>query len=527
MSNIPSRKKPPADNNNTSGAKPPVVGGLPSRKKPVSDASQPIENATKNAGRLAETKRKLLLDDVKVDRPKKKVDPTAAKNTAPKNTSTDLVTTETLPWPDWTNPERNSVRAIMLSPYMSRAQYRPWWERHDLWWTDELFAGGNPMWLKPGKYVWTTTTSVTGSLSRRRVHIPEYTGEASTRSPHVRNIISALINWHHATARQLSAICNHHPTNFSGRILKPLFDAGLIERGRFLTSAAGSNMKNDYCYRLRVDEPLWRWLDHFDDETWVNITYGELPTEPSAHVRHNLLAFETALRVMESVPNITAVYGEHITSMRKLLGTDNRQRGDIGVVRGDGMRIIIEVVHEQYKEGFSKKIASWAHQLTKNGTVNQHGTIVVFLAAPKRYNEAIGEMRRRFQDALTPDGLRSSSGVAADPNTVANARLHIFMATWPDWFPGPHLLSDEFNKLTAWKLSPTNDWQAVNLSETKGPNSYPFKPDDPLKWMMPAEVHSRLYAQPTWMMQPKNNIRDPLELLQIPIQLGDIKKQKR
>lgn len=441
--------------------------------------------------------------------------------------TTDLETTSTIPWPDWTNPERQSVRAITLAPFLSRCPRFPWWERHDLWWSEELFAGGNPLWRKPGKYVWTTTTGVTGKATRRRVHIPEYSGSPSIHSAHVRNVISTLALWHHATTRQLAAMCSHSPTNFSGRILKPLYEAGVVERGKFMTSDAASNMKNDYCYRLRVGEELWRWLDSFNDETWVNLTYGELPQEPAAYVRHNLMAFEAGLRLMEGVPSIVTGFGEHVTSMKKLLDADNRKKGDLGLVRSDGLRIVVELVHEQYREGFSNKIASWAHHLTRKGTVRDHGTIVLFLAAPRRYSEAMSEMRRRFQETLSPEGLRSPSGVAADPNKVANARLHIFLASWPDWFPGPHAASQEFADMTSWKLSPNNQWQSVHLAHTEGVNGYPFKPKDPFAWTLPLEIYKNLYGQPKWAGGPLRYTREDADLLQNPLLLGDFQERRK
>lgn len=426
-------------------------------------------------------------------------------------------TTRELDWPDWTRPVRGATRTLPLSPFESRAPYRPWWERHDLWWSDELFGNGNPTWRTPGKSLWTTTTTLTGEVARRRVFVPEFSGKASTRSPHVRNVISTLIMWHHATSRQLATICGHHPANFSARILKPLFDAGVIERGRFATSSASTNLRHDYCYQLRIGDPLWRWLDHFDDETWTKITYGEVPTEPPSYVRHNLLAFEVGLRAMESLPNLTAVYGEQVTSMRKVLGADNRQRGDIGIVRGDGLRIIVELVHEQYREGFSKKVASWGRELTKRGTVNDHGTVVVFLLAPRLFSDSIGEARRRFREALSPAGLTDPvSGVAADPNTVANARLHVFMATWPDWFPGPHTLSDEFLRLTSWRLTATDGWQSVDVMNPDDKKGYPFKPKDPLAWFMPAEAFAGLYGQPSWLRGAKDCVKDDTDHLVIP-----------
>jgi hypothetical protein len=423
-----------------------------------------------------------------------------ARKPAPASTSTDLTVTDTLPWPDWTHPERNAVRSLQLAPLQSRAPWRQWWERHDLWWSDELFGTGNPTWRVPGKRVWTDTISVTGQPARRRVHIPEFEGKPSTRSAHTRDIIAALLQWHHATARQLAALCGHHPTNFSGRHLKPLYQSGVIERGRFSTTPEARNVKHDYCYRLRLEEPLWRWLDSFDDDTWNNITYGVTPTEPRNHVRHNLMAFEIGLRIMEAVPNVTAVYGERVTSMRKLLGVDNKQHGDMGVVRSDGLRIVVELIHEQFREGFSKKIASWGRALTANGTVNDHGTVVVFVVAPKSFGDVIGEARKRFREALTPDGLTDPvSGIAADPNRVANARLHIFFATWPDWFPGPHAISTEFTRLTGWRLNARDEWTPVDLADPTSVNGYPFTPKDPLAWSMPAQLTHQLYAQPFWL----------------------------
>jgi hypothetical protein len=488
MAGLPARKKPvasppaetPAPKDIKSGLPPRKKAGLPQRTKPQPANQNPV---TKKG-----TQKQTGQPDTKVP-------------------STEIEVLDTIPWPDWKTPERNAVRSLELAGYASRAPYRPWWERHDLWWSDELFGNGNPTWRTPGSYIWTTTQSVTGTAARRRVRVPEFTGNPSGRSPHSRQVISALLMWHHATSRQLAALCGHHPTNFSGRILKPLYDAGLIERGRFSTTTE-STMKHDYCYRIRVDEPLWRWLDKFDDETWNNITYGVVPAEPRNHVRHNLMAFEIALRTMEAVPNITAVYGERVTSMKKLLGTNNKQHGDIGLVRKDGLRIVVELIHEQYRDGFSNKIASWGRALTAKGTVREHGTVVVFVVAPKAFNDSIGEIRKRFKEALTPQGLTDPvSGVAADPNKVANARLHVFLAAWPDWFPGPHSLSTEFLNMTAWRLNVNDQWASVDLADPATQNGYPFTPQDPLAWSYPARLYGQLYGQPTWLHDQKTNTK--------------------
>lgn len=169
------------------------------------------------------------------------------------------------------------------------------------------------------------------------------------------------------------------------------------------------------------------------------MTAGQGIHVSQGHDRHALLDAELGLRIAEFTSAGT-VLGERLTDLRSLFGSHTTRRGDLTVVRADGLRIVLEVVaHDNQK--FGEKVDFWAEQLAAPG----HGygmTMVVFVVAADPNS-----------DASRARGLRgrvSAAIVKARAKYGANWRGHdrMGMVSWDDWFPAAGELSQAFPSLT-------------------------------------------------------------------------------
>lgn len=168
------------------------------------------------------------------------------------------------------------------------------------------------------------------------------------------------------------------------------------------------------------------------------MTAGQGIHESQGHNRHAVLTAETVLRVAEFTP-VGTVLGERLSDLKSLFGNHTTRRGDLTVVRTDGLRIVLEIVaHDNQK--FGEKVDFWDEQLA---TPN-HGygmTMVVFVVAadPKS-----GASRAR---GLT--GRVSAAIVKARTKHAADWRGHerMGMVSWHDWFPAAGVMSEAFSSL--------------------------------------------------------------------------------
>jgi DNA-binding transcriptional ArsR family regulator len=268
-------------------------------------------------------------------------------------------------------------------------------------------------------------------------------------SEHVKGVVAALFGYHQMTTGMLAAHIGY-PAPAISAVLKPMYEAGLIERGRFMVDQWQGKL--DYLYRLRADEPLERWLANLDEPDWCAVTLGMEPKEPARFVRHNLLVSELVLRLHETAAApLQTIYGERLASNRRLLPKVPSRRdlsGDACVVREDGLRIVIELVQNQRDNDVMEKMTAWGKVLSQ-GSLNALGTVVVFLNAcgptvsdtDAPHVEKATSLRRCHLRALTPENLGTNKEGAA------RARMAIYVAAWRDWFPGDSCISTDFTHL--------------------------------------------------------------------------------
>lgn len=403
-------------------------------------------------------------------------------------------------WPDWLGVHDDEPQRLDIADRVSAAAFSPWWERHDLWWSDLLFA--RPItWKHAGRDEWVPLPSPTGTVAPRRVRVPETVPLPPERPgrprTHMRRVISVLIGWHQATTRQLAAWTGVNRVHLTNRVLRPLWQAGIITRGTFGTSYG----RADYVWQLNPSDPLYHWLRQLDDDDWLNVTLGTIPQVPSLNHRHNLLVTELTLRAAETVP-VTAVIGEtHSTADRLFTDyTGPELRGDVTFIRSDGLRIVIEFIREQHEHGYIGKLATWGRYLGATKGPHHTGTVVCFVLAPHDIDQLGHRLRDHAAATLTAEGLADpATKVAATPRHVAIARTHITIAAWPDWFPHSHDLSDDFVRLTAHYLDPAGRWGTVNLAD---PQSYKFTPADPTLFAEPRRHAERLWCTPQAITNP-------------------------
>lgn len=171
------------------------------------------------------------------------------------------------------------------------------------------------------------------------------------------------------------------------------------------------------------------------------MTAGQAIQVSQGHDRHAVLAAELALRTAEFT-SVSTVLGERLTELKSLFDTDTTRRGDLTVVRADGLRIVLEVVaHDNQK--FGEKVDFWAEQLAKPG--RGYGmTMVVFVVAADASSDA---SRARGL------GVRVSAAIVkARAKHGATWRGHdrMGMVSWDDWFPAASVMSEAFSSLVVW-----------------------------------------------------------------------------
>ena len=393
-------------------------------------------------------------------------------------------------------------RPLLAMPSASRASSRPWWERDDPFWSPELWVRP-PTWRFASRQPPVQLTRPIGAPVVRWIPVPDFEvtrPRLLSTSPHVRRAVAVLAAWHHLSAKQLAAFLGYPGTKI-GEILRPMFKAGLVERGRY--GMGEVRYHTNYLYRLRDDKPLHDWLATLPAAERLAVTAGRRLRVGGAHVRHDLLAAELGLRVMETQAGIQAVWGESLCEAESLFDDPDAGsfRADLGVVRGDGLRIVVELCQARQRRDLEGKMARWGRLLGRH-TWDTSGTVVVFLNAKADSRDADDHakmaalLRRCHARSISADGL-AREGVRARGTEVARARMQIHLASWADWFPGPQVLSEEFARLTTAYTSDGRTWERTDLAQSR--QGLPFKPDLPGRWRAPERARRSLLAAPPWL----------------------------
>ncbi len=180
----------------------------------------------------------------------------------------------------------------------------------------------------------------------------------------------------------------------------------------------------------------------------LTVTGGQPWSSGGQYDRHNVLAAEVALRAAEVLP-IGTVLGETFASVDLLLGgglgktakkPDNR-RADGVIVRTDGLRIAYEITATASR-GLESKVRRWAQALAAH-PLETSGLVVVFIAAPHPDRKDGKNPLTALRNAIS-DVLREFPGTGSD-----SPAARIGVASWADYFPARHEISELFFRLEA------------------------------------------------------------------------------
>lgn len=409
-----------------------------------------------------------------------------------------------------------------LLAYRSPAPTSPWWERHDPFAEPEIFAE-SPRWRYRRQYSDLHAPSPFGRVRRIRVAEPDFTGLSPRRanSARTRAVVASLIQYHHLTTNQLAALGGWDPKR-SDVVLAPLWAAGMLERCRMdPQNIIGGRGDTIWQLLLRSPDrtfiselPVRRWLGELSHPEWALLTLGADPFATGAgrrHLRHNLLASELMLRAHEVVDSIAATWGEALSSPHLLLppghpatpGHPPGWRADIGMLRQDGFRILVEVtLAGRAERAVGEKMLRWARLLSSH-THNTSGMVVVFCNAdPARHDKTASTLRNCHRQYLTAERL-GEPGRPALPDAVRRARSHILVASWKEWFPFAWGISDRFRRLSA---AFSLDGETFRYTDLADRVQTPFEPADPTVWMDAILNFGLATHHPSWSGGPAQSL---------------------
>lgn len=268
--------------------------------------------------------------------------------------------------------------------------------------------------------------------------------------------LAALAHWHIADTAMVATITGMGYTHAS-EALHRLHVAGLVDRGEassrlypaerppLLCRLAARDIRHGTRLTRRVSE-------HFGMiptlQEWFDVTGGVRPHGAPYGDRHNLLATELACRIVtERVPNVGCVLGEPLAATDLLLDPDLRgeqtgdqrlyRRGDLVVVRSDGLRVVLDIVR-LLNDQFDRKLGTWT-QLLAQHPPEDLGLVFVVVDARTRTPKAPTE---KMLDRIA--SVRNESAVGAFERV--NGRL--LHARLGDWFT-PTGITDAGKRMVA------------------------------------------------------------------------------
>lgn len=263
---------------------------------------------------------------------------------------------------------------------------------------------------------------------------------------------SAIDSWRTLTAEQVAALTG------CTQFLDPRFSAvaasfslDLLDIGSFPHAIHGRpGLNRDVLYRPSISDAFDKTISPtLTYPEWLGVTGGYPWSSAGQYDRHNVLAAELALRAAEYLP-IGTVLGEKYATVDLLAGTglgktvnrpDNR-RADGVIVREDGLRIAYELTATA-SAAFESKVRRWA-QIISERPLETSGLVIVFIAAPHPKRSNIGRDPRNEIYRRLSKVLQEFPGTGAD-----SPAARIGVASWDEWFPARHEMSEAFLSLQA------------------------------------------------------------------------------
>ena len=268
--------------------------------------------------------------------------------------------------------------------------------------------------------------------------------------------LGAVNLWRTVTGQQLAAITGqpglNSPTSDETGLL---FDAGLIQRGRFCYPGVRSLNQAPEVFRpdTQADKVDLRNLRYAD---WLGILGGQ-SIKGHQYDRHNILMTELSLRAGEICP-LRSVLGEGLATWPKLFGSKLRpnayRSADAAWVREDGLKIAVELT-ATVSPVTVKKIDQLAELLARDTTKS---VVVIFVVAAHPKDGRMSDVTNRLRQAVKKSAHSSMNRILAE---VENRML---LTKWESWFPAPGLVEPEFVQLRAQRYSAKDDeWQPTDL----------------------------------------------------------------
>jgi hypothetical protein len=308
-------------------------------------------------------------------------------------------------------------------------------------------------------------------MSEAGVHVPIRCGGKRTPSEALvllhkrrsRLVSLATINlWRTVTSQQMSAITGN-PTNSSrSEEIGILFDAGLIQRGRFYYAGRSLDVPEIFRPDTQADQVDLRNLRYKD---WLGITLGGLSIRGRQYDRHNILMTELSLRAAEICP-LRSVLGEAAATWPKLFGSVLRpnphRAADAVLVREDGLKIAVELT-ATVTPATVRKIEQLAELLARD---TSKSVVFLFVVAAHPKDGRTGDVTNRLRQVVKKSAHSSMSRILAE---VEN---RMAISKWSDFFPAPGLVEPDFVQLRAQRYSAADDdWLPTNLLD---PYDIPF-----------------------------------------------------
>ena len=392
-------------------------------------------------------------------------------------------------------------------PFESRSKYMPWFDRFEI--THTGYALNNV-------YSWHASSSkelerVLGPRGPKWVSRKKNDFEPipkrlfNTDGGRLERTIAIFSSWRVLTSQQFSAISGMEPRN-SRDFLTRLHRYGLLEQGHI--SRDGTDTRPPRLWRLRQGMELKGYLNALPDERKIRIL-NHIGIMSGGHDRHDLIAAEIAIRASETMPRLQGVLGERLSGAKELLPDqpDITSRGDLTIVRSDGLNIVIEVTTQPGVRTVKEKMARWGRLLGERGGVNNTGLAVVFLVANhEKEAGTLTTLQRSHDKALTPMGLEKE-GNPASPNIVKAARASVFVAHMNEWFPSPWFISKDFVNLQIHYATKAGSWDHETRSLM---NDLPFNPTNTnLDYNALQKSRERIHAIPDWTEGPILHTAEP------------------
>ncbi len=311
------------------------------------------------------------------------------------------------------------------------------------------------------------------------------------------SFLGVVHGWRTCNAQQVAAmIGNASLAKPTSKVATAAFASGLVDLAAPSLLRRGPVFGPESLYRPGRVEAFESLNERLTWAEWLSVTGGQAWTSGGQFDRHNLLATELGLRLAEYT-EVGTVLGERFSTVDLLTGSGvgraevrgDRRTADMVVVRGDGMRVAVEVT-ATVSPYFDSKVERWARLLAESPFPATGLTVVFLVAQPVDDVDATRLRSKTYQAVMR--AVRKHPGVSVDPTA-----LRIGVATWREWFPSAHTASEAFLTLRAHR--PVDGWSDADFLD---PGSVPFAAADPALMRAVFDNASMLGQTPYWLREP-------------------------